>query len=611
MPVEITFEGDLQPVKQKYDRFVSEVKSKPVVIPVTGAGMAGRSADPVSMLGFGARQNQPTTAGVLGQSGGGDGGGDGSGGGGGRRRGVWQTLSAPLGEEGGSWGRSGAGLGGLIGFGTAANIATRSIGANRQFNIDRVLAGSDQAAQTEAVLKYRQSLISSGGFIGHGLGYLQDPSGMNEAGIRATLSGAAAGDARAGVVGDNARFTAGLRDQTEIAETKNPFQRRLREAEAAHRKERELIEDTAEKQTKADQEVVNERKKILEADAIKRAVGGTRYESEAGTYALYGQAGLDYRKSLIDAASSKDAADVAGTSAELAKKRDAAKQTNLDLAGRRYAAETENDRNAEEFRRIAEGALLSGEGNALRAIAANDPRGARIANLRAQGAAEIAKALSQDDPDAARKGGLAIQRVLTQRAVDRRELDLSGRGLDAAYDVTSRLMNRDPLGARIRGIEAERDAALAKPDADRGRLNRNAAADIDLLKRTDTEDRAFRDRALQDRGTALGLQLKDQQFGGLSATSYSIAADAKNAADLLLAKDPIRNSGAAAQVLKNAQSEELLLKRDFLAAFRPQEIDINRTDLSGGGQGGGDVIKLLGEIAANTAKLDNGPPKAQ
>jgi hypothetical protein len=607
MPVDISFNADMTKVTAAIDRLIADARSNPVEIPL--APLSGGSRG-------GGGLTRPTVAGVLGQvqvpawasalSGQGTGGG------------PPPTTSAGLAasralreSSSGGWGRSSGGLGGLIGLSTAANVVARSFGDARQFNIDSLLAGGSQAAQTEAILNYRERLLSSGSFVGRGVGFLQDPTGMREAGVRATLDSAQSGDARTGAMADSAGFTAGLRDRAEISETTNPFQKRLREAESAHRKERQLIDETAKKQREADEKVIDDRKKTMAADLtarqdarFKRITHGP-YRSAAEQNAA--------RAASDEAQLNEDAAALAGTSSELAKQRDTRRKENLGFEDRRYNATVADDRREEEFRRrLSTGAAGFQAQEAVYSIL-GDAAGVR----RTRQAAGTFQRLTQASRDRVGPGefaaifGASVVSTFAGMVDDQRATFTSGLHANAGAAVTQALLDRDPLGARLKQIEADRLAAMGAPGANVPAINAAAGLRSELVTRQDAEDRSFRDRALDSRGRQLELQLGNPLFGSISARSAQIADDAAAAAEKLAKDDSPHSGNAIAQILKNARTEQELLGQDFINRFRPQEVDVNRSDLSGGGDNG-KVLDLLAQIAKNTASSQQaGPPRAQ
>lgn len=117
----------------------------------------------------------------------------------------------------------------VIGFGTALNIASQSLTAEREYNIASTLAMGDQRGQLDATLAFRDRITQTGGFIGRFMAYAQDPSGNIEAGIRAQLSAATGQDTRTRVMGENYIEGRKLEDRAETLSYRTPYARAMAE----------------------------------------------------------------------------------------------------------------------------------------------------------------------------------------------------------------------------------------------------------------------------------------------------------------------------------------------------------------------------------------------
>lgn len=515
---------------------------------------------------------------------------------------------------GGGSGFAGRGFGRLVGAGFLAHMGFGALEAERQFNIDMGMAGSDSRAQYEAIMAKRKGLMSDFGWIGAAVGYGQDPSGNEGLGIRATIEGADARDRQTGVMKSVGLSRQRAREEEGVSVMVNPEARRMEQIKATHEERKRQIQVEKDEAIKADREVYEKTKSQRLADQSKavdeyylahRPVGEVQSMSQQNAA----------RAAAETAVANQDQDYLASLRADSAQKMkgfDADFSRNDRMAG--YAV---RDLRREMALKDQQALLLAaGDIGVSNLVAANNPRAAtrlamenKITQDAINGFAAFENPLTIASRYAAGLAGLAALDAGDARELAGRRRELRGVAYEQAQE-----MDRNPLGVRLEGIDRAERRALADPDAVNdpeisSQIRSNALTERVLARRNDSEQRELRDTALANRGAELKILLRKDPYAGKAAESLSIKDEAfQRVQELELTNGGGRNNNAIKQLLTNAQTEQQVLAKQLIQTFAPQSVSINQTDLSGGGHGG-NVQATLTDIAKNTAdtakKLDN------
>jgi hypothetical protein len=592
-------------------------------------GGGGANIAPLASPGFfwgagvSAAGGPPTVGSVLGGGGGGDDGGGGGGGGGG------SAGIAPSGAGPGSFGRPffSRGFGRAAGFGYVAHTVFAALEAGREYNVASVLGGSDQRAQTEATLAYRQRLISAGGWVGQAVGYLQDPSGMGEAAVTATLRGGSATDTQTDAMRGNSNFAFQQAGRAYTSADVNPFQRRLREAKVAHDEELRMLEERRRKQSAVDEEAIQAEKVRLAATRGERAAGGAGgVRASWAATAFAGVAGGALGLTTNDALARLEAEDATRIS-QMRGERSAAYERTYGAPGRALADEIDRNRtreiNRDESFRLR--SVFQGYGFDV-LESANEARGAltsfgETANLAERQSGRRLASGRRFAGDMTRLGreragfgefagavGTAAAGAIGDFLVEQREnfdlrMEQTRRLRSEQYELSAdlALVERDPLNSRLRRLQGQRDRALnGKEGAERQTIIDDFKVRDFLIRREDTENRAFQREALTGQSRSLALQLADQPT---SAIANNIGTTARITAGRML-QDSDSNRDNARLVIQNAISSLQLTKKSFLEQnFQPTQIDAALTAFNGPRVGGEDPITALNSIKNEIAGL--------
>jgi hypothetical protein len=511
---------------------------------------------------------------------------------------ISATIGAGGQTGGGSFfGLSTNGLARYAGVGFLAREALRAGQAISELNDQTALAGGNQLGIYKAELGFQKTI---GGIpvVGQAADLLSDaiatPIGYGRAGSEATIAEAAAQDAGAGARSAASAARIGLSARENISATTNPYERRIREADAAHEREMRQINDRQRAQEKADSEVIEKRRAKLEADHggfINRHLPG--YEDQV-------------------AADNTEIGSLRDQQAEARRRFDDDRRTE-DLI---YSRETGEIRRGQGFARAASDL---GRAGSLR-VSDLEVRGNTIAARREglvndNNMALLESAARHDDWNTSNNIYLAGNAKLAALdAADARAVRLGMTEARTGLDVTNALIEHNPLEARLKAIRGNTAAELQSPlaifSSDYARLVKSGGQQAENLAiQDDRERRDLRDTALTNRGAYLQTLLRDDRYAGVAAQSLAIKDEAfLRVQELGLSNGGGRNNGAIRQVLSNSQTEQQLLVKNLIHTFTPQSISLNQTDLSGGGHGG-DVQQTLADIAKNTAdtakKLDN------
>jgi len=624
MAVPIKFTADMSDVRRAFDNLRSDASR--------GVPLGGFSAN-AGGIGFSAA---PTVATILGQkmvitnpawaaalAGQGVGGGTPAGG---EAVSAGGQAAAVLGGSGGGGGFSasrgglgffGAGFRGLIGAGYATHMGFAAAESYRQYSIDSVLGGNDQRAQLEATLKYRSALASDFGFIGRAVAFVQDSTGNDEAGIRATTGMADAQDVRTQAIASTASNSQRLTDRANVAAITNPYEKRLAQARAVHDEEIRMIEERGRKQGEIDAKEIAAKRAQLDADrekTIDQRLSRLSFTVSAAELSA-GQGSEERAKARERIASEVDNENDQTISTMRGERAAAVRRTgNRDRASvdRFFGSETREITRDETFRR--EGAI-SGYGFASREAGFSiigDLVGERRAR-RAGGVDQRMRRVGQNRAGfgefAAAYGAEALG-ALADEVGDARDRYFGIQDAKYSAAVARDVLARDPLRAAQDALEAQRQQAIrGKTREEADALNSEFSLRGKVIEQKYGDELSLRDTALSNRGAYLSTLLRDDRYSGIAAQSLAIKDEAfLKVQELGLSNGGARNNSAIRQVLSNSQTEQQLLVKNLIGTFTPQSISVNQTDLSGGGHGG-NVQKSLDDIAKNTAdaakKLDN------
>jgi len=561
MSVPIRFVADFSEVRRAFDALRTDAaRGVPLGFGGGGAGLGG--------AGFSGAQ--PTVSGTLGQT---------------------TTGSGRIG------GLSTNGLARYAGIGFLAREALRVGQGIGELNDQTALAGGNQLNIYKAELGF-QKTIGSIPIGGQAAELLSDaiatPLGFGRAGSEATIAEAGAQDAGFGARASASAGRIALAARENISATTDPYERRIRETDAAHEREMRQITERQRAQEKADNEVLEKRRAKLEADHggfINRHLPG--YENQ-----------------------------VAADNQEIGDLRDAQAAARGGFETDRKTEELIYSREGQEIRRgraYAQAASDASRSGSLRVsdleVRGNTIAARREAAVNENNMALLESAARHDDWNTSNniyQAGNAKLAALD--AADARAVRLGLTEARTRLDVTNAELEHDPLEARLKAIRGNTAAELQSPLAvfsnDYARLVKSGGQQAEnLAVQEDRERRELRDTALANRGAYLQTLLRDDRYAGVAAESLAIKDEAfLKVQALSLTNGGGRNNNAIRQVLSNSQTEQQLLVKNLIGTFTPQSISINQTDLSGGGHGG-NVQKSLDDIAKNTAdtakKLDN------
>jgi hypothetical protein len=628
MSIEFSADVDLSKVRAAIDKLESDVKSKPIVVSTTAAGTGtvnppGTIATPgsnaptaqqvlgtvyvggqpvnitnpsiaasLAAQGVAGFQSAPAAAGAAAMAQ--------------VVPAASPTNPAPVGSpvavamqmspgyRSGAWGRSGYGVGGLIGIGTAANILSQGFTAERQYNIASTLAGTNERGQLDAMLAYRDSIASSGGFIGRGVAYLQDPSGMGEAGIRATLRSSELGDARMGRVRDVAERSTLLREQADVLSESNPYNRRLRQIDADFDRSKRSIKNQK-------REFMDKEREQVLADVIDEVTA-----DNSAVVARFKKDNPNVTPSQQNAALDRARNDVVGEEvsrrmSEREKKYDA-RYFNPDLAalGATNVYQRRDIDREEGFRRRS---AIAGYGFSAEATfygAMGDPRGVR----RVVEARDRYRAFTEAGRDQRGFGEWAAMfgaeaagafgEMIGERRDDYFEADDAKRSAQVSRD----LINRQPLQARLDELERSRQRAIYQKSSTAAEaINQDFAARADVIKLQDSDTKRYLGMALSAEGRELAFAADYQPLAGSAARSSDMA--------ILDSKRLLEQQGDqvnAQKVLDNAILDQQARARSYLNSFEAEQFDPMHRAINSP-RSGEDAVKYLAQIASDIAAI--------
>lgn len=471
-----------------------------------------------------------------------------------------------------------------VGAGFLANMGFKALEAGREYSIESALAGGDQRAELDAMMKYRTGLMSSFGPFGKAAGLIQDPTGSGEAGIRATVGEADAQDAQTSARRATGQARLSQLGRESVSGTTDPYERRLRASEAAHDQEMRQITERQRAQEKADNEVIEKRKARLKADH-----GDDSPEADAAEIGSLRDQQAEARRGFAE---------------------DRSREESIHLR------ETSEIRRGQGFTRLLSDTGRAGSLRTLALEAQGNTIGANRAALVNQNNLDLLESASRHDEWSIGKNiyDVGQAKLAALDAADARAVRLGMTEARTRLDVTNAELEHDPLEARLKsirgGVAAELQSPLAIFSKDYARLVKSGGQQAEnLAVQEDRERRDLRDTALSNRGAYLQTLLRDDRYAGVAANSLAIKDEAfLRVQELGRTNGGGRNNSAIRQVLSNSQTEQQLLVKNLIGTFTPQSISISQTDLSGGGHGG-NVQKALDDIAKNTAdtskKLDN------
>lgn len=523
--------------------------------------------------------------------------GGGAPGGAGFRSASQPTISGTLGEGGITGGAGNGRIGGLstnglaryAGIGFLAREALRVGQGISELNDQTALAGGNQLGIYKAELGF-QKTIGSIPIGGQAAELLSDaiatPLGFGRAGTEATIGEATAQDAGSAARASASAGRIALSQRENIASTTDPYERRLRESDAAHDREMKQIAERQRAQEKADAEVIEKRRAKLQSDHggfVNRHLPGyddqvTADENEIGS--LRDQQ-AEARRGFTQDRSREEAL---------------------------HKLETLEIQRGHGFMQVISDTTRAGSLRSLDLEAQGNTIAARRAALVSQNGLDLLESAARHDPWSVGKNiyDIGQAKLTALDAADAREVRLGQTEARTRLDVTNALVEHNPLEARLKAIQGNTNALLQSPLAvfskDYARLVRSGGEQAaNQAIQEDRERRELRDTALANRGAELKLLLNNDRYSGIAAESLAI----KDAAFLKVQELQLSNGGGAnnnaiRQVLDNAQTEQQVMVKNLIGGFQTRSINPNETDLSGGGHGGS-VQAALDNIQKNTA----------
>lgn len=510
---------------------------------------------------------------------------------------TYNTVNNAGGGRGGGGGagrgrgRLPFGVGGILGFGTAAGAVARDIYATREYAIDEILAGTDQRAQLDATLAYREKIADSGLFVGRTIAYLQDPSGGAEAGIRATLNASELQDKRTTRIRATFEGNQSLREGATVAGIRQPFARSV--AQFGFARERALREIQYAREA--------------EGEAIGKETGAFAAGLEAELVQHRSRfAGFAYDDESTDIRRSDNQRRVAAFRGERSAKADARAAEERDLTNRLYDAKTAAAERDETFRLIEQRGGVATDIAISNALTRNDPQAARIAAIQGENAQQIIGAIGRGEAfgdiiNITRAGGARTTAANTQyqRQVAHEELEISDR-----RRVTESLIERNPLQAEIRAIQARYGKDIRDlPDTEEGRrlagqYRLSQADEITLARQRDDDRKRYRSESLLADARETRLELQDRPRAGAAGREADAA---KLEVEKL--REQEGDPGNANQVIQNAILEQQAIERRMLRGAHAVQVGINETDFSGAPRGSEEDSKYFASIDENIKGL--------
>jgi len=617
--VEIIFEPDMSRVAKAIDDIEKSARGRPITVPIAGTGSG---AGEVSQFSRGLAEliHQERTSRGSDVPDGFWGGRGGGGGGAGRAApgGANGGLAADEENSRSSWYLQRYAT--IFAGRRLINFAGGVLQAGRNYNIAGALAGGNQQAEYDAFIQYRQHLISAGGGVGEIVGYLQDPSGSEQAGASAMIAQARAQDAiRTGMQGG-----ADLR--------------------------RRIEQDSAIVQAQLGGNPVNVAIASLQAEtgdrlsSIQRARTDAADRNDAALTAYRATLSADHATKVNALAFPKlgprwgAIAAAAATSQSMQPYEDAvtqaenalieSKRTELGTTLKPYDDASEGvrelSRQKEKLIRIEHERGLVGINTEIftrnrvsAALASGDTEAARIAGMQGQGMLKIREMqIKGEDPLLIERYQQSVANSIgAQRTIDAREFANLNADVQDQTGISRAILARQPLVAKIRAIQATENRAIRQygPKAFAGtelrrNLDEEAQSNIDVAVQQDADTKRIRRMELSGEGRALDLEL---QYRPEAANAVRAASRAHVEAQQLRDEGDPDNAGL---LLQNAIKSQEVRKKRILESVDAAEIDINRTALGTPrrGEDTGELLKgIQAEIAGLRSDLANGSAAAQ
>lgn len=529
------------------------------------------------------------------------------------------------GNAGGSFSNSfaGRGFGRIVGAGFLFRAGEATVGAERQYAIDSTLAGSDQRAQLKSTMTLREKLQGAVPIVGNLLGDINDITGSGQIGVEATVRSADAQEARLGIARQTSRNTQQLRFETAAAGIDSTFERADLAAANEHRQRRDRIDDASKAAAAADEKQFAADDAIAASSRSQRIVN--RFASKTPGNLL-----RDPDQATIDEVDAEDRAASADARHKVTVKREGGFAGQYALEDKRFAAEGEQRQREKNRSNTLESASVAastratvGATEVYKAITGHEPSDA-VARIQLENSlnqkqdeANQARLKASLDPNvsfsnyiatARRADAVGAENEATRDAFEQgirdRKYNEGNQAADriSALDVENQVLNsalkNDPLNSRLQGIEGRRRAALQDidplADADEFHRTNEKFDKIRDLERKDYDfDKTQSLHASEATGRVLDARLGGGRFADVDADAVAIKERAFLKVESL-SRDPEGNRSEISQTLQNAQKEEELTARNFLQRFKPQEIDINRTSLSG--EGNSEILDTLKSI---------------
>jgi hypothetical protein len=490
------------------------------------------------------------------------------------------------------------GFGRYMSAGFLLRASAGSVEAGRDFGVASMLSGGDQEQQLTATLEYRNSIARSWGFIGQGVAFAQDPTGSQEAGVRAQLQSAQVAKSSIALAVRLGDVTRGVRNEYEVAREHDPVQKKLTKIDAEEADRRAgfaKLRTAAGEQTNAEVTDLKARQAADREEDVRKEIlrGGRNVVVTAGT----GGGGVSIQNNIsqeegerrVDERNAK-AQDALRSSAS--KRRGDEINAAEELSGKKAGDERREVWRDENFRGRIMAAQFSGEEAVHAAVMSGDAGAARVASIRAANREEELRAEQGRDPrlgDIQRQGA---RRVVMAEQVNERERQLDVADLAGQSRAARNYDPGNPLANQLAAID-EKAARATRRDKRPGMaaaFEEERVAEREQAEREENYEKRYRRAEL----TAERRGLEREVAGNFLAAQSGREADAsrRESSRLREKKDFV----GADMVLGNAVLQQQAMRTRILQTFEGREIDINRTALSGP-RGGEDPIEALHTIA--------------
>lgn len=479
----------------------------------------------------------------------------------------------------------------LIGLGTLANVVSQSLTAERQFNIDTAMAGGDVRGQLDATLQLRERLVQTGGFVGRAVAFLQDPSGADEAAVRATLGSSDAIDARTGRLPGRSLQTALARGRAEVAGTGPGYLRAAASIRTSYATDLMRIDLEAQQNQRKNAEEVTK-------DVIADVANG-KYQQQ-----------IIARARQLAPPSGQGAGSSWNDAMEMAEAEIRGGEIRTRTAGRNKADEDATYGPQREFaKKVAEGEMrdLNRERNIqLQLIDRTTKREALVARGLVEAAGrgaiedEFDLMVAKDPGSADKINLLRADRLRAYNAGTARRRGFAAEDTRDATITNQRMLDRDPLGSRLSRVEHdERVAARDTERTDQQKRDDESffKSERDRINQDDRDRKRYlHDELVGDIG-GLRMALVHQPLAG---QAYSQAASTVNKANQL--REQEGDPDNARLLLQRGVLSQQVLRQQYFEGFERRSFDPSTTAIDSPRRGE-DLSKYLASIDANIRRL--------